>query len=206
MGKRVPGGPGRYLYGFHYVYFLRAPDSETPHYVGFTSSPRTRWQGHVDAARNSVRRGVAGQPLYDWILGLLALDQRPVMVVVDQVAFPPGVGCLDRVRYEVRARELEEAWIAKFLAEGAPLLNERRRRDEAGDLCEGCGGAHGFRFCPTRERSENSLYSAKSHDRAVAAGLCRNCRAPRGDTGTATLCRGCADGVSARRRARRSAA
>jgi hypothetical protein len=91
--------------GMHAIYLLSDPDG-TPRYIGRTSSPRARLQGHLSGREKASAK-------QDWIEALKASGQRPVMTMLAMVPAPD-------------AGLAELIWMGKFASEGHPLVNSEK--------------------------------------------------------------------------------
>ena len=103
-----------------YVYVLLDPDTRDIRYVGCSEDPGMRFKVQISEARRAVRwhreieekgrNGVKPTLKELWIHEVLSREKLPLMAIVETT---------DRNN----RKEVEARWIAKFDAEGHPLLN-----------------------------------------------------------------------------------
>lgn len=92
----------------HSIYALCDPAGGFPRYVGRTSFPlRHRLCNHIHDAKS----GKSNRELSAWINGLVAINQRPSIVLLEECA-------------PEEAPKTETAWIATCQRQGCDLLNK----------------------------------------------------------------------------------
>ena len=191
------------------IYALSDPRTGEVRYIGETygghgraneETARARLAGHLAESRLAFERSKV-RPKHAWLLAVCSEGLPVVVSVVDW--YPTRGGLAFR-------RTVERQWVDAFLDEGHRLLNVRLHptrvpyhpratvpRARRALVCRSCRGAHSTSLCAAA--TDNSFHSAKSHEAAVAAGLCRRCRAARGASRSSIHCADCADKALVRR-------
>lgn len=90
-----------------FIYALCEPDTGAVRWVGTSTNPMIRRGTHIaDAKRNRGRNRAKN----DWIMGLLARNLRPSLLVLESVPADSW-------------QEAEQRWVTLYREQGAPLLN-----------------------------------------------------------------------------------
>lgn len=84
-----------------YIYALRDPDTDDIHYVGQSSNPAARLQGHM---RNPATK------LEPWLAKLAVQGRKPVIQILEETT-------------SMDADEKEQFWIRHMAQRGCSLLN-----------------------------------------------------------------------------------
>lgn len=98
--------------GFHFIYALKCPKTGEIRYIGRANNPRLRYTQH----RNAQSRKGRNSPATQWITELRSEGLSPLMAILETIQAAPPYN-------ESIGKQREKVWIAKYLENGASLLN-----------------------------------------------------------------------------------